>query len=377
MGIGKLAKKVWRSMNAKAAADQSPFLRSPAISRLFPGENLQLPPPLVNEPSPDQLSGRELPDFPLYLAVEVTNACNLRCEHCNYRFGVDHYTRDRGFMDEAVFDKILAEAVEHKITLLMNYDGEPFMHPKFMEYLRKVSDAGLNSYFNTNATMLNEKAAEELLSFYRGSVFFSIDGNKEWFEKIRKPAKYDQVCANVRNFIAANERHGWPATVCINFCNLDQSREERREFVDTWLPLVNYVSIGETNDKFGACSSQPIISMDLQRRPVCVVPWATCGIGHNGDVIPCSIYITRANTADAIFGNVTEQSIAEIWKNGRFAEFRRTLAEKRQAGTYCEKCERWLSQFSFPDEERDGIIVRRNAFWTTFQNTARGKLNFM
>ncbi len=353
------------------------FLAAPAVSRIFPGEEQILGDPFVSEPSLGQLAGMELSSFPLYLAVEVTNACNLRCVHCNYRHGVAHYTRERGFMSEATFDRILDEATKYKSTLLMNYDGEPFMHPDFMLFLRKVSEAGLNSYFNTNATLLSPEISAELLSFYRGSVFFSIDGNREWFEKIRRPARYDHVCRNVKAFIAENERHGRPVTVCINFCNLNQSREERRAFVDEWLPLVHYVSIGETNDMYGACSSEKIIETRLARRPVCVVPWMTCGIGHNGDVIPCSIYITRANTTDAVFGNINDAPLADIWKNEAFEKFRRRLAEGWTNGTYCEKCERWLSQLFFPDEKKEGLVIRRNGFWTTFHNTDKGPLNFM
>lgn len=355
----------------------TPFLSGPAVSSLFPDENIELPPPVVGEPTADQLAGQSLPDFPLYLAVEVTNACNLTCTHCNYRFGLPHYTRERGFMSWEIFQKIVAEAADHKATLLLNYDGEPMLHPDYVEYLRIVSKAGLNSYFNTNGTLMTAENAREIISFYRGSVFFSIDGDREWFEKIRKPAKYNQVCNNVETFLEENERQGWPVTVCINFCNLGQNSQQRREFVDKWLPKVNYVSIGETNDEYGACCSDSIIKMPITRRPVCVVPWMTCGIGHNGDVIPCSIYITRANIAEAIFGNIGDTPLAEIWKNEAFTRFRQRLATGNVTGTYCERCERWLSQFYFPEEKKDGVIIRRNGFWTTFQNLSKGHLNFM
>ena len=52
------------------------------------------------------------------------------------------------------------------------------------------------------------------------------------------------------------------------------------------------------------------------------------------------------------------------------------VAEERYSESYCDKCERWLSQFSFPDEEKNNTKVARNGYWTTYRNLSKGKLNF-
>lgn len=335
-----------------------------------------LPDPLVSQPTPDQLKGDELSDFPGYIALEVTNTCNLKCKHCNYRFGLDHYTRDRGFMPRETLEKVLNEAKQHNINILMNYDGEPLMHRSFLEYLKYATDLGINSYFNTNGTLFNKEFADKLVSFYRGSIFFSVDGSREWLEKIRIPAKYEQVIGNLTYFLSVNEANGWPITVGVSLCNLGQTTEERKEFLDTWLPRVNYVSMGEVNDKYGTMVSDPMTVLAVKKRPICVVPWQTCGVCHNGDVIPCSIYVTRANTANAIFGNIHKQSLKAIWKGSAFRAFRKMVAEECYDKSYCDKCQRWLSQFSFPDIIDGDVKIVRNGYWTTYQNLKKGQLNF-
>lgn len=351
------------------------WLEGKAIDRTL-GSGHTLANPVVNQPTREQLKGKQLSLLPSYIAMEVTNACNLKCKHCNYRYGLEHYTRDRGFMSWEIFEKALAEAKENNISVLMNYDGEPLMHPDYLKFLERATEMGINTYFNTNGTLFDNAFADRLVTFYKGSIFFSIDGDKDWFEKIRTPAKYDHVVNNVDYFLSINEAAGWPITVGASLCNLGQTADERKRFLEHWLPKVNYVSMGEVNDKFGTMISEPMTLFKAKKRPRCAVPWETCGICHNGDVIPCSIYVTRANTADAIFGNIGKQSLREIWSGELFNRFRRMISSEQYEQSYCDKCHRWLSQFSFPIETKQGITVERNGFWTTFQNIEKGKLNF-
>ena len=86
--------------------------------------------------------------------------------------------------------------------------------------------------------------------------------------------------------------------------------------------------------------------------------------------------MTRANIAQAIFGNIHKQSIKDVWKGESFRGFRKMIAEGRYAESYCDRCQRWLSQFSFPPVEEGNIRIERNGYWTTFQNLEKGKLNF-
>ena len=104
-----------------------------------------------------------------------------------------------------------------------------------------------------------------------------------------------------------NKEAGYPIDVGISFCNLGQSVDDRKDFVDKWIEKVNYVSLGEVNNKDGSIISEPMTKFKEKKRAICNMPWITVGICHNGDVVPCSIYITRANTTNSILGNVKEK----------------------------------------------------------------------
>ena len=317
-------------------------------------------------PGPD---GYVLPSVPSYIGLEVTNTCNLQCIHCHYRHGSMGYTREKGYMSEEIFEIAISEAARNSITVLMNYDGEPFMHPRFLDYLQRATDLGVNSYFNTNATLLTPEKSERLLSFYKGSIFISIEGSREWFEKIRVPARYETVRRNVEYLIGANDRLNRPVKISLSISNLGQVLEERLATINQWLEKVDAISFGEVNDDCGAIVSRPYVQMQPKKRPLCVVPWQTCGICHNGDVIPCSIYIAKANTTDAILGNITQNSLEKIWHGDAYTRFRKAILAYNYRDELCQKCERWRSQFTFADEKRHQMLIRRSGFWTVIHNT--------
>lgn len=372
--ITKLKKLL--NLDAKKEEQENQWLFNKPIDRTL-GLNVELSYPSVAQPTPKEINGKGLPVFPYYIALEVTNACNLRCTHCNYRYGLEHYTRDRGFATKETVERVLTEAKAHGSTVLMNYDGEPLMHKNFLDYLELATQMEVNTYFNTNGTLFNKEFTDRLIKFYKGSIFFSVDGNRNWFEKIRIPAKYDVLLENLNYLIKVNEENGWPITIGVSLCNLGQTPNERKDFLEEWLQRVNYVSMGEVNDKYGTMISDPMILLNIKKRPLCIVPWQTCGICFNGDIIPCSIYVTRANISNTIFGNIYKQTIQETWLGENFKNFRKMLDENNYNESFCSKCQRWRSQFSFPPVEKGDVKISRNGYWTAFQNLEKGDLNFL
>jgi MoaA/NifB/PqqE/SkfB family radical SAM enzyme len=77
--------------------------------------------------------------------------------------------------------------------------GETFMHPRFMEMLDAVIDAGCRVTFQTNGTILKRAQIERLVRPEIEEVTISIDGaTPEVFEKIRRRAKLERVLDNIR-----------------------------------------------------------------------------------------------------------------------------------------------------------------------------------
>lgn len=313
-----------------------------------------------------------LPSFPEYIGVELTNACHLECKHCNYRYGLEHYTRPRGKISDELFYKVADEIASEGASIMINYDGEPLLHPNFLKYARYVSERqGIkNIWFNNSGTLFKKEVADELASFYRGTVFFSVDGDREFHNNLRCGSDYDLVMGNLFYFLDSLEKkNNKNVKVGVSLCNVGHTAESRRRFLDYWKDKVHIVSMGEVNDKWGKIISEDIMHpFEVKERPVCEVAWSTMGVCWDGDIVVCSIYITRANSViHGIMGNVKERTLKEVWEDKPYETFRQWQIKRDYSNTVCQGCERWKSQFNLGVSYKDGMRVSTNAFWTTYE----------
>jgi MoaA/NifB/PqqE/SkfB family radical SAM enzyme len=71
-----------------------------------------------------------LPDFPFLVDIELTNHCNLACIMCPRHA----MKRDKGFMSDEIFRKIIDECAKYKTPIRFIRFGEPFLHPNIVEF---------------------------------------------------------------------------------------------------------------------------------------------------------------------------------------------------------------------------------------------------
>jgi radical SAM protein with 4Fe4S-binding SPASM domain len=64
----------------------------------------------------------------------------------------------------------------------------------------------------------------------------------------------------------------------------------------------------------------------------CVYPWLVTDIMPNGDVAPCRDY------PDYVVGNIKEDSILDIFNNGRYRKFRQALKDMGGLFPICARC---------------------------------------
>lgn len=70
---------------------------------------------------------------PIYLDLELTNYCNIRCNMCPV--GTNVMKREQGYMSETVFEMILDNIKMFRIqgVRLIRW-GEPTLHPDFFKW---------------------------------------------------------------------------------------------------------------------------------------------------------------------------------------------------------------------------------------------------
>ena len=154
--------------------------------------------------------------------VELTNRCNLACQHC---FDGRHGGRED--LPLELLAKVLADARALGFTFLGFTGGDPTVHPRFAEVLRATCEAGYDFGFNTNGWSFTSIYPVLLPVRERLQVItFSLDGATEpTHDRLRGHGSYRRVmraldtCASLdlpftlNMVVTAHNRHELPAMV--------------------------------------------------------------------------------------------------------------------------------------------------------------------
>lgn len=159
---------------------------------------------------------------PQCLYLEPFFGCNYNCLFCFYQ---PDQRIENMQLEPAIIEtlKPVIETVRHiHITGL----GEPFLNPHLLDYLRLFREMNKSYYINTNGSLIRD-AHIEVMATSRCQLSFSLDaGDRQTYQQVRHPEKWDAVMATLRRIQAMKSDLGraYPhvyATVAINRLNLD------------------------------------------------------------------------------------------------------------------------------------------------------------
>lgn len=79
-------------------------------------------------------------------------------------------------MDVALLDKLLDEMGNTLLYLYFYFQGEPYLHPQFLELVKKASQKKIYTVTSTNAHFLTERKAMETVKSGLDRILISLDG---------------------------------------------------------------------------------------------------------------------------------------------------------------------------------------------------------
>jgi pyruvate-formate lyase-activating enzyme len=135
---------------------------------------------------------------PVSINLDLTTACNYRCDHC-----VDMDILNTGVrFDEDKLKDSLARLVEKGLkTVIVIGGGEPTVHPTFNEIMRYMKGLGLKLGVVTNGSGMGKILEIAEIFEPEDWVRLSLDsGSDELFQKMHKPRKaisLDQICQGI------------------------------------------------------------------------------------------------------------------------------------------------------------------------------------
>lgn len=301
---------------------------------------------------------------PFLLKMESAAVCNLRCKMCPQN---NNFTRPQGVLKFENFKKVFDEVDPPYLNL--TWIGEPLINPDLCRMIAYARGRGAVVKMDTNATLLDEKKASELLDAGPNFVSVSLDGiTKQSYESIRTGANFEEVIRNLKRFVALRNERRSRTKIHLFFVMQKDNVSELPSFVrfgsDLGADSINGALVlpaGEekssehpeiTREGVAALKKElaelkktlrvPLnietvdsflnnYEFDAAKTP-CFWPWYQVTITWDGYVVPCCMHYYK----EIDFGNAFQEPLMKIWNNEKAQAFREQLVKERVG--ICHKC---------------------------------------
>jgi len=257
--------------------------------------------------------------FPIHLDIEGTAVCNLRCPFCATTFA--NWGPDKpGFMDLSLFERIIDEGVENGLySIKLSLRGEPLLHRKLPKMVAYAKEKGvIDVYFNTNATILDEKKINQLIDSGLDRISISFEGiTKGVYEKYRVGSKYETVIQNIKRLRHIRDKLGLShPQIRIQTVLLPELKDIFPQYVEFWKRVADEVAYldarreGPDDDHRGLVADW-----------ACPFLWQRMVILWDGTLLPCLMHGVSSFNLMSL-GNVSEVSIKEMWQEKKVSQYR-------------------------------------------------------
>jgi len=279
-------------------------------------------------------------------------------------------------MPEKVFNRILKDETIAEVIIVGGV-GEPTVHPKFVEYTRRLNHE--NMELTSNAFKWSDETIQTMVTHYK-RVTVSVDGLPPTFQKARG-FEFETMAENVKRLIEAKKAAGTKtpvihAMLVLSKDNINDVRELiplvkktgfARFIVSNLLPQneedkdkINYTTyLDEKLRRFvhawypvasanGIPMKTPMTKFSAEHRCAFVENEAIF-ITADGYIAPCYrfahdgqefVFGRKKKVKAYYFGNILEKNLTEIWHQDDYIDFRfRNYASRYPSCLDCDYVE--------------------------------------
>ncbi len=289
--------------------------------------------------------------MPISISVEPTTSCNLRCPECPS--GLRSFTRPTGMLDTDFFKETIDSLYKQLLYLIFYFQGEPYLNPAFLDMVSYASGKGIYTATSTNAHYLDNDMARKTVESGLDRLIVSIDGTtQEVYQSYRIGGKLDKVLQGAQNMVKwkkqlkfktphlifqflvvkPNEHQIEDVKKIAKEIGVDEVRFKTAQLYD----YENGNDLMPTIDEFSRYKKNMNGTYSIKNKLLnhCWKLWHSCVITWDGKVVPCCF----DKDAQHQLGDLQKNSFADLWQNGPYQNFRKSLLKSRSEIDICKNC---------------------------------------
>lgn len=279
--------------------------------------------------------------WPSVIMIENTNCCNAQCVMCPR----ETLTRNRGFMETSLFEKIIREVSGAKRTPVVHLHGfgEPLLDTSLPEKIRFAKDCGIKrTYLVTNASLLFPETAEKVIRAGLDTMKISFYGTDEAsYRATMRQLDFTVALQNIREFVRIRKalKKKTPKLI-LQYLPQGAHEASAGDFKSLWRAVLD-TSIGDSLNisslhNYGGGraynrTGDKIVS-------VCFYPWSALSVLFDGRAVTCCMDYNGLQ----VVGDLNVQNVRDIWNGPELSTIRRSLGELDYSGLpTCLSCD-WV-----------------------------------
>lgn len=289
--------------------------------------------------------------MPVSISIEPTTSCNLRCPECPS--GLRSFTRATGMLGTELFHEVIRQLAPELSYLTFYFQGEPYLHPQFLDMVSHAARQGIYTSTSTNAHYLRDETARATVESGLDRLIISIDGTtQETYESYRIGGNLEKVLDGAARVVYYKKKlRARTPHVVFQFLvvkpnehQIDDVRALAKrigadELVLKTAQIYDYKNGSDLipeNTRYARYRRKSDGTYEIKNRLLneCWRMWQGCVITWDGKVLPCCFDKDGAYA----MGDLKKTSFRDIWHGEKYNAFRESLFRSRSEIEMCRNC---------------------------------------
>jgi len=231
---------------------------------------------------------------PVFLRIEVSPLCNLRCPGCLLHLACpaesspDH--RKYGMMPYDSFKENVKDLLPYLFKVNLYDEGEPLLNPEIHKIIKLLSDNNVTSCISSNFSMkLSDERLAQIVDSGLEHLIVAVDGaTQETYSSYRQGGDLNTVISNIRRILALKKKMKSHLKLELQFIDFEKNEAERSgvqklaEDIGAW----RFTAITGTS-RHGWAGARFKGSEAERRRRGCYELWLSSTINSKGELGTC------------------------------------------------------------------------------------------
>jgi radical SAM protein with 4Fe4S-binding SPASM domain len=301
--------------------------------------------------------------MPISFSIEPTNHCNLKCPECPSGLGT--LTRPLGLLQLEEFKRLIDEIKSTSFYVQLFFQGEPFINKQLLQMINYAKTNNVYIAVSTNGHFINEENVDTILENTPDKLIYSVDGlDEESYQNYRVGGTFERADKGLRALVKRkNELKRKRPFIEFQFIVMKQNEHQLDEVLDYGKDVgvdkivfktmqissyENALKFLPENKKYRRYKVENgSFKIKNKLKDHCFALWRTSVITWDGRVVPCCF----DKDAEFELGQINRSSFADVWKSGKYNDFRNKILSNRKSIDMCVNCTEGLKVNIFDIEQ--------------------------